>query len=83
MQLVWLYALCELIAIENNRHAQQKNCPKWVDVSTDGVWIFLGIVVWWEFIYRLPQMKDYWSMDSLLGVLAVQQSMSLRRFWEL
>ena len=28
-------------------------------------------------IHKLPQIKDYWSMDSL------QQSMSLRRFWEL
>ena len=32
-------------------------------------------------IHRLPQIKDYWSMGSLLGVLAVQQSMSLWELW--
>ena len=56
--------LCELIA---NRYAQQNNQPKWVDVSTDGIVILMGI-------HMLPQIKDYWSMDSLLGVLAVQRS---------
>ena len=79
MQLVWPTSLCELIAVETNRYAQQNNRPKWVDVSTDEVWIFLGIVVLMG-IYWLPQIKDYWSMDRLLGVPAVQQSISLRRF---
>ena len=67
--------VCAKVAHQNNR-------PKWVDVSTDEVWIFLGIVILMG-IHRLPQIKDYWSMDSLLGVSAVQESMSLRRFWEL
>ena len=82
VQLVWPTSLCELIAVETNRYARQKKRPKWVDVSTDEVWVFLGIVVLMG-IHRLPQIKDYWSMDSLLGVPAVQRSMSLRRFWEL
>ena len=42
LALVWPTSLCELIAIETNRYAQQNNCPKWVD---DEVWIFLWIVV--------------------------------------
>ena len=37
MQLVWPTSLCELIAVETNRYAQQNNHPKWVDVSTDEV----------------------------------------------
>jgi len=61
VQLVWPTSLCELIAVETNRYAKQNNCPKWVDVSTDEVWILLGIVVLMG-IHRLPQIKDYWSM---------------------
>ena len=41
-----------------------------------------GLLLSWKFI-GYPQIKDYWSMDSLLGVTAVQQSMSLRRLWQL
>ena len=37
LQMVWPTSLCEVIG-QNNR-------PKWVDVSTDEVWIFLGIVI--------------------------------------
>ena len=32
-------------------------------------------------IHRLPRVRNYWSKDSLLGVPAVQESMSLSRFW--
>ena len=53
-------SLCELIALETNRYAQQNNG---VDVSTDEVWIFLGIVILMG-IRRLPQIKNYWSMES-------------------
>ena len=31
LQLVWPTSLCELIAVETNRYAQQNNCFKWVD----------------------------------------------------
>ena len=72
VQLVWPSSLCELIAVETNRYAQKNNCPKWVDVSTHEGWIFMGIVVLIR-IHRLPQIKEYWSMDILLGVPAVQK----------
>ena len=75
----WPTSLC---AVETNKYVQQNNRPKWVDVSADEVWIFLGIVILMG-IHRLLQIKDYWGMDSLLCVSAVQQSMSLRRFCEL
>ena len=32
-------------------------------------------------IHRLPRVKDYWSIDTLLEVPAIQQSMPLNRFW--
>ena len=32
-------------------------------------------------IHRLPRIIDYLSKDDLVGVTAVQQSMSLNRFW--
>ena len=34
-------------------------------------------------IHRLPIIINYWSKDDLVGVTAVQQSMSLNRFWAL
>ena len=34
-------------------------------------------------IHRLPRISNYWSQDSLLGVSAVQQAMSMRLFWNL
>ena len=37
VQLVRPTCLCEVIAVETNRYAQQNNHPKWVDVSTDEV----------------------------------------------
>ena len=61
VQLVWPTFLCELIGVQQNNH------PIWVDISRDEVWIFLGIVVVMG-IHRLPQIKVYWSMDSLIGV---------------
>ena len=51
-----------------------------VDVSTDEIWTFLCIIILME-IHRLPRVKNYWSIDSLLGVPAIQQSMPLNRFW--
>ena len=45
LQLVWPTSLCELVAVESNKYAHQNNHPKWVDFSTDEVWIFLGIVI--------------------------------------
>ena len=41
---------------------------------------FLGLLAIMPIeIHRLPRIKDYWGGDSLLGVPAVQQAMSLNR----
>ena len=32
-------------------------------------------------IYRLPHLCNYWSRDSILGVLAIRQYVLLNRFW--
>ena len=46
LQLVSQTSIRELTAVETNRYAHQNNHPKWVDVSTDEVWIFLEILTW-------------------------------------
>lgn len=81
-KLLWPDALTSLIADESNRYAGQKKRSNWVDVTTDEVWTFLGIIITMG-IHRLPRIRDYWSSDSLLGVPAVQQAMSLNRFWDI
>ena len=81
-RLLWSDALTSLIAYETNGYARQKKRSKWVDVTADEVRTFLGIIITMG-IQRLPRIKDYWSGDSLLGVPAVQQAMSLNRFWEM
>ena len=80
LKLLWPDALTSLIVTETNRYARWKKRTNWVDVSTDEIWTFLGIVILMG-IHRLPRVKNYWSTDSLLGVPAVQQSMPLNRFW--
>ena len=80
LQLLWPDSLTSLIAVETNRYAHQKKRSNWVDVSKDEVWSFLGIIVLMG-IHRLPRVRNYWSKDELLGVSAVQEAMSLNRFW--
>ena len=71
-----------MIAVETNRYAQQKKCPSWVDVSSDGIWSFLGIIVLMG-IHKLPRISDYWSRDTMLGLNAVRNTMSRARFWSI
>ena len=60
----------ELIAVEINRYAWQNNHPKWFDVSTDEVWIFLGIVILME-IHGLPQNKEHRQFAWCIGCATV------------
>ena len=78
--MLWPESLTSLIASETNRYARQKNHSNWVDVTTDEIWTFLGIIVLMG-IHRLPRVANYWSKDSFLGIPALQQSMSHSRFW--
>ena len=80
LKLLWPDALTSLIVTETNRYARWKKHTNWVDVSTDEICTFLGIVILMG-IHRLPRVKNYWSTDSLPGVPAIQQSMPLNRFW--
>lgn len=82
VQLVWPEWLTSLIAVETNRYARQKKRKNWVDVSTEEIWTFLGIIILMG-IHRLPWIRNYWSTDSLLGVPLVRQAMSLNRFWQI
>ena len=78
-KLLWPDALTSLIANETNRYARQKVRSNWVDVTTDELWTFFGIIIAMG-LHRLPRIRDYWSSDSLLGIPAVQQAMSFNRF---
>ena len=78
--LLWPESLTSLIASETNRYARQRSRPSWIDVTTEEIWTFFGIVILMG-IHRLPRIINYWSKDDLVGVTAVQQSMSLNRFW--
>ena len=80
--LVWPESLCGLIAVETDRYAHQKGITDWQSVSVSEVWSFLGVVILMG-IYRLPRIRNYWSKDRLLGISAVQEFMSLSRFWAL
>ena len=78
--LLWPESLTSMIATETNRYARQKNRSNWVDVTTEEIWTFFGIIILMG-IHRLPRVKNYWSTDSLLGLDPIRQSMSLSRFW--
>lgn len=80
--LLWPASLCELIAVETDRYAFQHGLSDWSSVSTAEVWTFLGIIVLMG-IHRLPRIRNYWSKNPFLGVPAIQQHMSLNRFWAL
>ena len=72
--LLWPNSLVKLIVDETNRYALSKGKLKWVDVSKDEIWGFLGVVL-------EMGISHYWSSDSLLGVTDVRECMSLSRFW--
>ena len=82
LRLLWPESLCELIALETDRYANQKGVTDWVNVSVSEVWSFLGIVILMG-VHRLPRIRNYWSKDSFLGISALQECMSLSRFWAL
>lgn len=82
LQFLWPTSLCELIAVETNRYANQRGAANWQQTDSSEVWKFLGIVVLMG-IHRLPRIRDYWSRDPFLGVQSVQAYMSLSRFWAL
>ena len=82
LRLLWPESLCELIVLETDRYANQKGVTDWVSVSVSEVWSFLGIVILMG-VHRLPRIRNYWSKDCFLGISALQECMSLSRFWAL
>ena len=82
LSLLWPASLCELIALETDRYALQNGARNWQSVSVAELWTFLGIILLMG-IHRLPRIRNYWSNDRLLGIAALQQYMSLNRFWAL
>ena len=64
LRLLWPESLCELIALETDRYANQKG------VSVSEVWSFLGILILMG-VHRLPRICNYWSKDCFLGISAL------------
>ena len=73
-------SLTSVIAMETNRYSRLKKHSHWVDVTTEEIWTFLGMIILMG-IHRLLRVKDYWSRNSLLGLNPIRQSMPLNRFW--
>lgn len=82
VKLLWPDCLCELIALETNRYANQEGAKRWVDTSANEIWVFLGIVCLMG-VKRLPRIRNYWSQTTLLGDKRVKQAMSYNRFMAL
>ena len=82
LQLLWPESLVDVVVEETNRYGLNRGGHKWVNITREDVWAFLGIIICMG-IHRLPNISDYWSKDSLLGVADVRKSMSLRKFWSI
>ena len=82
LDLLWPSFLCDLIAIETNRYAQQNGRVNFIDTTGSEVWTFLGLIILMG-IHRLPQLRNYWSRKPILSVPTVSETMSLSRCWEL
>ena len=75
--------LVDLLVTETNTYAQQMERKQW-DGPTDSqeMRAYLGIL-YLTGIHKLPHFNDYFSSDWVLGVPAVQQVFTQRRFWQL
>lgn len=80
--------MLQLIVEETNRYAQQmktsENLPpksrinKWVDTDDKQIEKLMGIIMWMGLV-KLPQLKDYWSKNSLYEN-TIKKVMSRNRF---
>ena len=70
------------IAEQTNLYAQQ-NPPgesyNWIPTCTSEIMLFLGMLLTMG-VHRLPDVRDYWSQNPLLGVPCIAKCMSVLRF---
>lgn len=75
--------LISILVDETNRYVRQKQRTDWqMDTTVEEMRAFIG-VLYMMGIHRLPQFRDYFSNDYVLGVPAVQAVFSRKRFWQL
>jgi hypothetical protein len=67
------------IVSETNKYARQKNTNNWIDVDEADIKAFIGLQIIMG-IHQLPHLKNYWSSDPILGVPAVSNVISAKRF---
>ena len=72
----------DLLAEQTNLYAKQTPpgpTYKWYETTANEMKLFLGMILIMG-VHRLPQLKDYWSANPLLGVKGITSGMPWRRF---
>lgn len=82
LMLLWPESLCDLLVVETNRYARDRQRSSWVDVNRDEILTFLGLNLLMA-IHKFPRMCNLWSRDGLLGIAEAQAHMSSHRFWDI
>ena len=79
-ETIGLEGLLTLKKIESEKYAEQNG--RLFQTTTDELAAFLGINILMG-INRLPDIKDYWSVEEGLGNPLIQKTMTRLRFWEI
>ena len=74
--------LIDVIVEQSNLYANQKGVPGWEDTSNREIEAFLGFMMATS-VHRLPQLRNYWSGDWVLGVPSLASLFPRDRFWGL
>lgn len=72
----------DLIVVETNRYADQKNVEWDGDTNTEEMRAFIGMLYFLG-IHRLPEMNNYFSDNWVLGVPQFACVFTKRRWWQL
>ena len=77
---VGLEGLLSLLKTELERYAEQNG--RMLQNMLEELCAFLGISILMD-IHKLPQMRDYWSVDEVLGNTLIKKTMTRDRFLEI
>ena len=74
--------IMNVIAIETNRYAIQKDAPKWKSVDIPELYVFFAVTLLMTRVKKL-NIKEYWTQDILLSTPVFGQTMSRNRYCEI
>ena len=80
--LVFPSSLWQILATETNRYAAEKKGLAAKETSITELKAFVGLCMAMS-IHKLPQIRNYWSSNWVLGVPQFTQVFPLNRFWYL